>query len=206
MGYFQTDNAGNNGTMIRAIARMLMDHDVSYNPENRRLRCMGHVLNLSVKAFWFGDSAGLNDLLDIIVVTDETMAQWRKIGPWGKAHNITAYIRSSVQRKQQLRRLGAETILQAGNATRWNSGLTMIQSLLRNREAVHFFCLNNVDLEQDTLTEADWTELQSAVCILQPFHRFTLALEGKAPNLWEVIPGIDYLAGIYRYDTTLSIF
>jgi len=36
---------------------------------------MGHVLNLSIKAFWFGDLAGLNDLLDVIVVTDETMAQ-----------------------------------------------------------------------------------------------------------------------------------
>ena len=95
VGYFQTDNAGNNGTIIRAIARMLMDQDVSYNPENRRFRCMGHVLNLSIKAFWFGDSAGLNDLLDVIVVTQETMAQWRIIGPWGKAHNITAYIRSS---------------------------------------------------------------------------------------------------------------
>ena len=34
VGYFQMDNAGNNGTMIRPIARMLMDHDVSYNPED----------------------------------------------------------------------------------------------------------------------------------------------------------------------------
>ena len=205
VGYFQMDNAGNNGTMIRSIARMLMDHDVSYNPKNRRLRCMGHVLNLSIKAFWFGDLAGLNDLLDVIVVTDETMAQWRKIGPWGKAHNITAYIRSSVQRKQHLRRLGAETLLQAGNATRWNSGLSMIQSLLRNREAVHFFCLNNIDLEQDTLSEEDWMELQAAVRILQPFLRSTLALEGKSPNLWEVIPEIDYLAGIYGLVITLTM-
>jgi len=205
VGYFQMDNAGNNGTRIRSIARMLMDHDVSYNPENRRLRCMGHVLNLSITAFWFGDLAGLNDLLDVIVVTDETMAQWRKIGQWGKAHNITAYIRSSVQRKQQLRRLGAETLLQASNATRWNSGLSMIQSLLRNQEAVHFFCLNNSDLEQDTLTEEDWIELQAAVRILQPFLRSTLALEGKAQNLWEVIPEIDYLASIYLLVISLTM-
>jgi len=140
VGYFQTDDAGNNGTMIPSIARMLMDHKGSYNPENACLRCMGHVLNLSINTFWFGNLAGLNNLLDVIVVPDETLAQWRKIGPWGKAHNIAAYIRSSVQRKQPLGRLDAETLLQAGNATSWNSGLTMIQSLLRNREAVHFFC------------------------------------------------------------------
>ena len=198
VGYFQADNAANNNTMIRSIARLLMDHDVSFNPENRRLRCMGHVLNLSIKAFWFGDVGGINELLDVVVVTDETMALWRKIGPWGKAHNITVYIRSSVQRKQQLRRLGAETLLQAGNATRWNSGLSMIQSLLRNREAVNFFCLNAHDLQADILSESDWRELESAVRILQPFLRSTLSLEGKVPNLWEVIPEIDYLCGIYR--------
>ena len=134
----------------------------------------------------------------MIIVTDETMALWRKLGPWGKAHNITVYIRSSVQRKQQLRRLGAETLLQAGNATRWNSGLSMIQSLLRNKEAVNFFCLNNPDLAQDTLSDSDWIELESAVRILQPFLCATLRLESKAPNLWEVIPEIDYLSGVYR--------
>ena len=82
----------------------------------------------------------------------------------------------------------------------------MIQSLLWNREAVHFLCLNNVDLEQDTLTEAAWTELQSVVRILQLFLRSTLSLERKVPNLWIVIPQINYLASIYRYDITLSIF
>jgi len=162
---------------------------------------MGHILNLSIRAFWFGDlgGTGSQEQLDVIIVTNETMALWRKLGPWGKAHNITGYIRSSVQRKQQLKRLGAETLLQAGNATRWNSGLSMIQSLLRNKEAVNFFCLNNTDLAQDCLSESDWLEHESAVGILQPFLRSTLRLESKAPNLWEVIPEIDYLSGVYRY-------
>ena len=185
--------------MIRSIARILMDQNARYNAECRRLRCMGHVLNLSIRAFWFGDSGGSQDLLDVVVVTDETMELWRKLGPWGKAHNITVYIRSSVQRKQQLKRLGAETLLHAGNATRWNSGLSMIQSLLRNKEAVSFFCLNNPDLAHDVLSDDDWKQLESAVRVLQPFLRSTLRLESKTPNLWEVIPEIDYLSGIYRY-------
>jgi len=177
VGYFQGDNAANNGTMIRSIARTLIDQNANYNPQCRRLRCMGHVLNLSIKAFAFGDSGSSQELLDVIVVTDETMALWRKLGPGGKAPNITVYICSSVQRKQQLKRLGAETLLQAGNATRWNSGLAMIQSLLRNKEAVNFFCLNNPDVAQNSLSDADWVELESAVCILQPFLRSTLRLE-----------------------------
>ena len=75
----------------------------------------------------------------------------------------------------------------------------MIQSLLPNKEAVNFFCLNNTDLAQDCLSESDWLELESAVGILQPFLRSTLRLESKTPNLWEVIPEIDYLSGVYRY-------
>jgi len=185
--------------MIRSIARILMDQNARYNPKCRRLRCMGHVLNPSIRTFWFGDSGGSQDLLDVVVVTDETMELWRKLGPWGKAHNITVYIRSSVQRKQQLKRLGAETLLHAGNATRWNSGLSMIQSLLRNKEAVSFFCLNNPDLAHDVLSDDDWKQLESAVRLLQPFLQSTLRLESKTPNLWEVIPEIDYLSGIYRY-------
>ena len=96
-GNFQMDNTGNNGTMIRSMTWILMDHHVSYNSENRRLQCMRHILNLSIKAFWFGDLAGLNDWLDVIMVMDETMAQWRKVQLWGKAYNITAYIRSRIQ-------------------------------------------------------------------------------------------------------------
>lgn len=167
--------------MIRSIARSLMDYAANYNPEYRRLQYMSHILNLSIKAFWFGElgASGSQEQLDVIIVIDETIALWRKLGPWGKAHNITVYIRSSVQRKQQLKCLGAETLLQSGNATPWNSGVSMIQSLLQNKEAVNFFCLNNSDLAQDTLSESDWIELEWAVGILQPFLRSTLQQDTK---------------------------
>ena len=188
--------------MIRTFARTLIDYGANFNPEYRRLRCMGHILNLSIKAFLFGDmgTSGMQEQLDVIIVMDKTMALWRKLSPWGKARNITVYIRSSVQRKQQRKRLDAETLLQAGNAIRWNSGLSMIQSLLWNKEAVNSFCLNHPDLAQHTLSESDWVELESAVGIIQPFLRSTLHLESKKPNLWEIIPEIDYLSSVYRDD------
>jgi len=75
----------------------------------------------------------------------------------------------------------------------------MIQSFLRNKEAVSFFCLNNPDLAHDVLSDDDWKQLESAVRVLQPFLWSTLRLESKTPNLWEVIQEIDYLSGIYRY-------
>jgi len=140
----------------------------------------------------------LPELLYVSIVTNETMALWLKLGPWGKIQNITVYIRSSVQRKQQLKRFEVQTLLQGGNATPWNLGLSIIQSLLRSKEAVNVFCLNKPDLAQNSLSESDWIELESTVGILQPFLWSRLRLENKTPNLWEVNPEIDYLSGIYR--------
>ena len=160
---------------------------------------MWDVINLSVRSFWFGEQVDREVWFDVIIVSEETLAEWGKIRPWGKAHNITTYIRLSVQRKQQLRRLGAETLLEAGNARRWNSGRSMIQSLLWNREAVDFFSVQDMQLSQDRLREEDWIELNAAVEILEPFLASTLRLDGKAANLWDVILEVDYLCSCNRF-------
>ena len=94
-----------------------MDNNANYNPECHRLRYMEHVLNLSIKAFWFGDLGGSQELLDITVVTNETRFLQSKLGTWDKVHNITVDIQSSLQSKQQLKCLAAEMLLHARNAT-----------------------------------------------------------------------------------------
>ena len=102
VGNIQADNTSNNGTIIRAIGRHLANIDINYDTEYRQLRCMGHVINLSFRSLWFGEDVDRQVLQDVIIVSEETSAEWPMIDPWGKAHNITSYIRFSVQRKQQL--------------------------------------------------------------------------------------------------------
>jgi hypothetical protein len=51
IGCFQADNAGNNDTCIEAILRSISPSTPAIH---RRLRCHGHVINLSAKAFLFG--------------------------------------------------------------------------------------------------------------------------------------------------------
>lgn len=75
----------------------------------------------------------------------------------------------------------------------------MIKSLLRNLEAVDFFSAQDIQLTRDRLSEEDWRELQAAVQILKPFLASTLHLEGEALNIWDVIPEINYLCGVYRF-------
>jgi hypothetical protein len=86
-------------------------------------------MNISVMAFWFGD-VDHTLLQHNIVVMPDTMAAWRRMGPWGKAHNITIYVLGSPQHWQEFNRLGGETILHKDNAIRWNTGYTMIRSLI----------------------------------------------------------------------------
>jgi len=56
LGYFIADNDGRNDTCIRAI---LKKHRLDIkDPNSRRVRCLGHIINLAAKAFLFGKNAG----------------------------------------------------------------------------------------------------------------------------------------------------
>jgi hypothetical protein len=46
-----TDNASNNGTMVRALARLLEAHGITWDPVRNHIACLAHVLNLAVKKF-----------------------------------------------------------------------------------------------------------------------------------------------------------
>ncbi|KAK4077569.1 hypothetical protein Purlil1_12331 [Purpureocillium lilacinum] len=49
VGYFTLDNAGNNDTCMKDLA---FEH--GFSPEERRIRCAGHILNLCVRAMLYG--------------------------------------------------------------------------------------------------------------------------------------------------------
>jgi len=55
LGFFMGDNAAENGTAIRAIVAHLCPNEK--DPDSRRVRCLGHIINLAAKAFLFGQDA-----------------------------------------------------------------------------------------------------------------------------------------------------
>jgi hypothetical protein len=57
VGYFVSDNVSTNDVAIKAICR---DLELGI-AEGRRLRCLGHIINLSVKPFLFGTEEGSFD-------------------------------------------------------------------------------------------------------------------------------------------------
>jgi len=62
----------------------------------RRLRCLGHVINLAAKAFLFGTEydAFEKDIKSIKEKSEllQELKLWQKRGPVGRLHNIITYI------------------------------------------------------------------------------------------------------------------
>jgi hypothetical protein len=56
IGYIIGDNHGSNDTLCRARNTHLLEEYIDWDPVHHRLRCIGHVLNLAVQVFLFGDA------------------------------------------------------------------------------------------------------------------------------------------------------
>ena len=54
VGYFTLDNATNNDVALVALSHQLKEVGVIFDPVEHRLYCLGHVINLVVKAFLYG--------------------------------------------------------------------------------------------------------------------------------------------------------
>lgn len=113
IGFFVTDNATNNDTAVAAICSTLR---LKGSPCRRRLRCLGHIVNLAAKSFLFDDEAALQRAFnfDIEKVKGlkievkhalEVLAFWRRRGSVGKLHNLIIWIRRTSQRREAFIRL-----------------------------------------------------------------------------------------------------
>lgn len=103
LGYFVMDNVTANDRMVTSISHQFFEKNgLSYNSQQHRLRCNGHIIKLSVQTFLFGPL--LEDIIleggggDEEGLTTAELQRWRKMGLWGKLHNIVVYIKASPQR------------------------------------------------------------------------------------------------------------
>ena len=158
LGYIVLDNASNNDTAMRALGK-----EFGFDPEERRLRCLGHVINLAVKQLIFGKAADAMEHasrsepdteFDFDSPHADTLARWRKRGPTGRLHNLNAAILNSPQLLECLLKWQEEDLKSgvlepidpetekkrvplrpvADNETRWNSRhRMMVRALLLRR-------------------------------------------------------------------------
>ncbi|KAH7462230.1 hypothetical protein FOMA001_g18608 [Fusarium oxysporum f. sp. matthiolae] len=184
IGFFTADNADPCDTCVRALLKMFNPRASPTGLEGlegeRRIRCVGHILNLSAKAFLEGDSSDIFD--SHIAEKDqkkerELLREWRKRGPIGKLHNLVYWIRRNPQRRELflsitsgkvdqsiMAELGVwfvdDTLkglmVKADNDTRWNSVYLMVHRALRLRDIIDVFCkLSLLDPKEEKMVSAE---------------------------------------------------
>jgi hypothetical protein len=107
LGVFVADNAESNDVAIRHILAVLRP-DIK-DPNSRRSRCLGHIINLAAKAFLFGKDVEAfeqitNTVDDTTSMDSEAMKKaqlaWRSKGAIGRLHNVAVFIRANPQRRE----------------------------------------------------------------------------------------------------------
>jgi len=110
IGYFMLDNASSNDTCVDCILRKLYPNMTEKQRKSRRLRCLGHVVNLIAQAFLLGTKS--DEALEELELAylrkdyDKIAAFWRRRGALGRLHNVVRYIRMTPQRRSEFRRCG----------------------------------------------------------------------------------------------------
>lgn len=155
LGYFVLDNASSNDTCVEAILGKIRPDLIK---KERRLRCIGHIINLAAQAFLYGkdEEAFTAEVYGASMIADmkKQLDIWRKKGPIGKLHNIVTFIRHTPQRRDQFRSievsqfdLDNETMKDLmviyDNDTCWNSACNMIERALTLCHRIDAFCAVN---------------------------------------------------------------
>ena len=160
LGYTVTDNASSN-----SVALEVMANELDFNKDHKRLRCMGHTINLIAKAVLFGNNPA--SLQKEIEEARKDLAQlklWRSRGPIGKLHNVVKFILGSPQRRKRFFNIQLQDdiecfveaavegrssqktwLLERDNETRWNSTYKMICRAIELRQAVDAFIDQEID-------------------------------------------------------------
>jgi hypothetical protein len=115
LGCFQSDNPAYNDNTVREVLAKVNPKEK--DPDSRRVRCIGHVINLGARDFILGQdievfkhavAGGAKGWKKSKVALEVAQEAWRRKGPVGKLHNIISFIRGSVQRTEQFRKTAVD--------------------------------------------------------------------------------------------------
>lgn len=123
------------------------DEGIAYDARQHRLRCNGHIINLTFCAFLFGKHPDAERQADGTTESRagssvRELAMWRKLGPLGKLHNIISYIMASPQRIQVFTQRSGGHMPRRDNKTRWNLWYMMLNWSLTKTRVLFFFPYN----------------------------------------------------------------
>jgi hypothetical protein len=214
LGAIIADNAPTNDVLCRVLERHMKNEiSLTWKANHWRIRCIGHIINLTVQAFLFTNVIQMEELEsydsdekdETLENSEEMRAKFRLLGPLGKAHNIVAHIRKSPKRIMIFKKL-ARRMIPMDNRTRWNSWYEMLKVLFDLRSAVEqYYAEFENELEEDILSFLEWKKLRTIVDFLYYFHRATLSTEGDHKSIDSTLFYMDVLI-VHFKNTLVSLF
>lgn len=114
------DNASNNDTMMKELARLLNDRDIAFDCDDRRIRCYGHIVDLSSKRVIDGISQAKHSE-DWVAPTEPTEPTTYNNAI---ARDIISHSRTVVRviRGSGMRRDAFDELIVTGNSKGWFKG------------------------------------------------------------------------------------
>ena len=203
IGYLIGDNITSNDVAVHTVLSRMYPELSTKERMNRRIRCLGHIVNLCATALILGKGkkSGDKQLHQKVTRGDSEGCDeiWRGRGPVGRLHNIVQYVRWSPQRRQEfmacknggdLAEFDQLELLQ-DNVTRWNSFYTAIGRALTVRKRIDLFCRRHKPdkatpgVRKDIPTAAHWQQLDKIHDRLKTFEVATLATQGSRPFFYQ---------------------
>ncbi|KAI9556097.1 hypothetical protein GHT06_018669 [Daphnia sinensis] len=166
-----TDNASSNSTFVQRLTDYCDSNGLDFKLDNW-IRCLAHVINLSVK---------------------EALKHFKPL--LAKLHKLVKAVRASPQRLKKLKEFcGTENnvdklvpILDVD--TRWSSSFEMIERALKIKTALDSLTNSERDLRRLELEDEEWTLLIEIQSFLKPFAEITRVAEGSTfPTLVFAVP------------------
>jgi hypothetical protein len=213
LGYITGDNHGANDTLCEALQEQL---STPWQAVQRRLRCVGHMINIAVQAFFFAKNKEAVDLAieeaerSGISIDDELSQLYEKsddnggfikVTPLQKILSFTSYLRRSDRQYNAFKRMAGK-VIRSPNDTRWNSYLNTFEDAIQLKQHYTSFCNDN-DKDEYHLTTAEWLLIQQTIAFLQPFKEATKRCEGDYVTLDKVQLIMDALSAHFKEQQSL---
>ena len=207
VSYITTDNATANDTLCRKLSESLFN----WEPIERRLRCVGHVINLAVQSFLFAKDQEAVELAeeDIHVdkrlqqLSDDTLSGWIQQPALQRTLNLITTLRRSDRLFTTWKKHAGKAIRNPV-VTRWNSYYTSFEDALELRHAYTTFVLDyNEQLGDYELSANDWQLVEQTITFLRPFKQATLQCEGDYVTLDKVQSHMDMLSAHFVKQRTI---
>ena len=217
---FVGDNASNNDNGLIGGLSQSLGLELSMDV---RVRCVGHIINLIVKAALYGEDASTFEKELEQAAPRDQFQLFRKFGVVGKLHNFVRAVLSSNKRREQFintqKQLALEDAvwtfgtlnLRLDGGIRWHSIYLMLLRCRELKDPINRFINaarktrgdDGYDPLRDGLTDDEWDEVTELVDFLEIFYEITLRLEGNASksgygSLWQCVVNLQLLEEALR--------